>query len=200
VYIVDLGSGSCIVVDPGDEGDRILSFLESKSLSPSCVVCTHGHLDHTAAIPDLVAACAGRGLDLPVAVHTEDSGYFGSRGEAANRELFAAIRAPAYFKSYWRPLPEARILLGDGDLVPGTALRVIHTPGHTRGSICLHDEGAGILISGDTLFRRGYGRTDGPDSDEAAMAESLRRLLALPPETRVFPGHGEPTTIGEERS
>jgi len=189
----------CILVDPGDEGARIVGFLDSRGLTPLCIALTHGHLDHTAAIPDILAAFSARGIDVPIAAHVLDAGYLGERAEATNRGLFAAIRAIGYFKSYWRPLPAARILLEDGGLLPGSAYRVIHTPGHTAGSACFHDEAAGILISGDTLFRDGVGRTDGPDSDPAALEASLARLLALSPDTRVFPGHGEPTSIGRER-
>jgi len=189
----------CILVDPGDEGARILAFLDSRGLTPLLIAATHGHLDHTSAIPDILAAFATRGIEVPIAAHALDADYFGERAEASNRGLFSAIRALGYFKSYWRPLPAARILLVEGEALPGTAYRVIHTPGHTAGSVCLHDEAAGILISGDTLFRDGVGRTDGPDSDPAALEASLARLLALPPGTRVFPGHGEPTSIGRER-
>ena len=191
--------GGCVLVDPGDEAARILSFLEARACTPLFLVVTHGHLDHTAAIPELRAAWALRGLDVPLAVHPDDADYFGPRGEKTNRELFTAIRALGYFNSYWRPLPPPDLLLQDGELLARTSLRVLHTPGHTRGSICLYDEHAGFLISGDTLFRDGVGRTDGPDSDAAALAASLERLFALPAATHVFPGHGEPTTIDRER-
>jgi hydroxyacylglutathione hydrolase len=193
-----LSEGSCVLVDPGDEAPRILSFLDSRGLVPSLMVATHGHLDHTAAIPELLAAWRGRGMTVRLAAHSGDAGYFGPGGEEMNRSLFAAIRALGYFNTYWRPLPEPDILLSDGDAIPGSAYRVIHSPGHSRGSICLYDEASAILVSGDTLFRDGVGRTDGPDSDPAALDESLRRLFALPPATRVFPGHGEETTIGRE--
>jgi len=199
-YVLPGGaSGSCILVDPGDEAARILAFLDSRSLLPACIVATHGHLDHCAAIPELLAAWASRGLRVSVAVHAADAGYFGERGESTNRALFSAINALGYFKSYWRPLPEADSLLAEGELLPGGAWRVIHTPGHTRGSICLHHEAARLLVSGDTLFQGGVGRTDGPDASAEELARSLETLFVLPPETRVFPGHGEPTTIGEER-
>jgi glyoxylase-like metal-dependent hydrolase (beta-lactamase superfamily II) len=197
-YIL-LGGASCILVDPGDEAGRILSFLDSRNLTPSAIVATHGHLDHTAAIPELLAAWHSRGVEVPLATHALDADYFGAKGEETNRALFHAIRALGYFKAYWRPVPSPDLLLGDGDLVPGSAYRVIHSPGHTRGSICLYDAAASVLVSGDTLFRDGTGRTDGPDSDPKALAASLARLFALPPGTKVFPGHGDETTIGEER-
>jgi hydroxyacylglutathione hydrolase len=196
-YII-VEPSACILVDPGDEAGRILSFLDSRGLVPSLIVATHGHLDHTAAIPELLGRWHARGSEVPLAAHAEDADYFGAMGEETNRRLFAAIRALSYFKSYWRSIPSPNILLSDGDALPGSSFRVIHSPGHTRGSICLYDEGGSILISGDTLFRDGIGRTDGPDSDPAALGASLGRLFALPPGTRVFPGHGEETTIGSE--
>jgi hydroxyacylglutathione hydrolase len=196
-YVLVSG-GSCLLVDPGDEAQRILSFLDSRGLVPSLVVATHGHLDHTAAIPELLAAWRSRGISVPLAAHQGDADYFGARGEEMNRSLFAAIRALGYFRTYWRPIPEPDLFLSDGDAVPGSSFRTLHSPGHSRGSICLYDEAASILVSGDTLFQGGYGRTDGPDSDPAALEASLGRLFALPPSTRVFPGHGEETTIGRE--
>jgi len=199
VYVLpSIESGRCIVVDPGDEAARIVAVLDDRGLSPSCIVATHGHLDHTAAIPELMATYASRGISIRLAAHSLDAIYFGDAGEATNRELFAAICAIGYFKSYWRPIPAPDILLAEGDVVPGSPYKVLHTPGHSRGSICLYDETSGILVSGDTIFQDGVGRTDGPDSDFAALKASVYRLLALPPQTMVFPGHGEPTTISEE--
>ncbi len=194
------GGGSCILVDPGDEAARILAFLDSRALLPALVVATHGHLDHTAAIPAILAGLAARGGRPLLAVHPGDAAYFGARGEETNRRLFSAIRALGFFKSYWSPLPEPDLLLEDGALLPGSSWRVLHTPGHSAGSICLHDAGLGVLVSGDTLFRDGVGRTDSPDADATLLEASLsRKLFLLPPETTVLPGHGEATTIGRER-
>ena len=196
-YIL-LDESTCILVDPGAEGERILSFLESRGLVPTVVVATHGHLDHTAAIPELLLAWQARGRKVPLAVHELDRDYFGPTGEETNRRLFEAIGAGSYFDTYWRPIPSPDILLSDGDAIPGSDFRVIHSPGHTRGSMCLYDAGGSILVSGDTLFRDGVGRTDGPDSDPAALETSLERLFTMPPTTRVFPGHGDETTVGRE--
>jgi glyoxylase-like metal-dependent hydrolase (beta-lactamase superfamily II) len=193
-----IAEGCSALVDPGDEAERILSFLDSRCLKPALVVATHGHLDHTAAIPELFAVWKQRGLSVRLAAHAADADYFGAKAEETNRSLFAAIRATGYFTQYWKPIPEPDLLLADGDTLPGLPYRVIHSPGHSRGSICLYNEKDGILVSGDTLFRDGVGRTDGPDADEAALEASLKRLFTLPSETKVFPGHGEETTIGRE--
>jgi hydroxyacylglutathione hydrolase len=192
-------AGSCVVVDPGDDPEVALACLDARGLSPSMIVATHGHLDHTAAIPAIVAAFEARGLRIPVAAHAGDAAYFGEAAERKNRELFASTGGSEYFEAYWSGAPVATAWLEDGDAVPGTGLRVVWTPGHSPGSVCLYDEGSGTLISGDTLFRGGVGRTDFPDSDQALLEESLERVLALPPDTRVLPGHGPETTIGRER-
>jgi len=181
------------------------------------VALTHGHLDHTAAIPGLFERL---GMALPIAIHPDDAQYLGETGEGTNHELFDAIGAPAYFRSFWKPLPRATVFLMDGEIVPGTSLQVIHTPGHSQGSICFYEAalnagsygvdeevrdeeaeqtlGWSCLISGDTLFRDGVGRTDGPDSDPVALERSLKKLAHFSFATLVFPGHGPRTTIGRE--
>lgn len=192
--------GTCIVVDPGDEAEAILGHLKEGGLVPSLIALTHGHLDHTGAIPALLAGLEGQGPRPRIAIHAADGAYLGPGAEDANRRVFAAIRALGYFKHYWRPLPGADILLNDGDFLPDSDWQVIHSPGHTAGSACFYNAGLGCLISGDTLFRDGVGRTDGPDSDPEALARSIEgRLFALPPETLVYPGHGEATSLGRER-
>lgn len=193
-------SKDCVVVDPGAEADRIISFLDERGLMPRLIACTHGHVDHICAIGPLKAAFAARSIDLRVAIHREDAGYLGEEGEARNRDLFRQLGAGSFFKSIWSPVPPADIFVEDGELLPGTGWRVIHTPGHSKGSICLYAEPAGLLVSGDTLFRDGVGRTDGPDASMEELRESIGwKLFSLPASTKVFPGHGDPTTIGRER-
>jgi hydroxyacylglutathione hydrolase len=197
VYVL-ASEDACIVVDPGDDARRILDFLDSRGYRPSLIAATHGHLDHTAAIPELLDSCRARGAAPPLAIHAADACYLGTAGEETNRRLFASIGALAYFKKFGRSLPEPDILLCDGYELPGSTYKVMHSPGHSPGSICLYSAAEAVLVSGDTLFRDGYGRTDFFDSDPEALADSLERLFALPPETRVLPGHGEETTIGRE--
>jgi len=191
---------SCILVDPGDEAPRILELLDTRGLKASYIVLTHGHLDHVGAIPELLGNLAPRGQRPILAIHSADAHYLGPEGEESNRKVFVAIRAMGYFRHYWRPLPPADLILEDGQVIPGSSWKVIHSPGHTAGSICLHHEGLGILVSGDTLFESGVGRTDGPDSDPEALARSItERLFVLPGDTAGLPGHGEATTIARER-
>jgi glyoxylase-like metal-dependent hydrolase (beta-lactamase superfamily II) len=195
VYAVESG-GTGVLIDPGADPEGILKFLEKKAITVSLVVLTHGHLDHTAAIPALFEAWKASPPRL--AVHSLDAAYLGARGEETNRILFENIKASGFFHGFWKKLPEPDILLSEGDVIPGTSMKVIHTPGHSAGSICLYDAESAFLISGDTLFRDGVGRSDGPDSDPQALRLSLSRLASLPAETQVFPGHGPRTTIGRE--
>jgi len=212
-YVVTSGNTS-LIIDPGAQPELIVSLLREQALVPSLVVLTHGHLDHSAAIPELFAMLE---MELPIAVHPFDAVYLGESGEATNRELFNAIRAPSYFHAYWKPLPAASVFLEDGMNVIGTTLKVVHTPGHSAGSICLYEpeleagsygyddsareEGADTVsccITGDTLFRDGVGRTDTPDADPVALERSLEKLARFSSATLVFPGHGPRTTIGRE--
>jgi glyoxylase-like metal-dependent hydrolase (beta-lactamase superfamily II) len=195
VYIVQSGD-SAFIVDPGDEAQRILDFLQAGGINPQFIVLTHGHLDHSSGLPKLLALWPG---ELPrIAIHRLDAPYLGAAGEATNRKLFEGLNALSYFRYAWKALPEPDLLLEAGDTIPGTEFGVLHTPGHSAGSICLYSPKDSALISGDTLFMNGIGRTDGTDSDYRALRESLHALSALPPETKVYPGHGEATTIGRE--
>jgi glyoxylase-like metal-dependent hydrolase (beta-lactamase superfamily II) len=189
---------SCVLVDPGGDGEAIIARLKRRKLRPAAIVLTHGHFDHVAALPAVYAAFSGDGGPTPVvAVHAADAAYVGAESKPLHIRDFRSAGAPEYVTELWEPMPEAARLLADGDLIEG--FRVIHTPGHTPGSICLYDEAAGLLISGDTLFAGGVGRTDLHGGDYAAMGKSLERLLALPAEVRVYPGHGGETRIGRER-
>lgn len=194
VYIVDLGDGRGIVVDPGAEPERIAEALGN--LKPLCIALTHGHLDHTAALPALLGILG----PVPVAIHAADARYLGAKGEETNLQVFNDIGARQFHRHFWSPMPEADILLQDGDCLPGTDIITVHTPGHTSGSCCFYIESEGALLSGDTLFQSGLGRTDNFDGSEETILESIRnRVLTLPPATKVYPGHGEPTTIAAER-
>jgi glyoxylase-like metal-dependent hydrolase (beta-lactamase superfamily II) len=163
------------------------------NLYPQYILLTHGHFDHLAALPELASAFTPPPV---IAIHKGDASYLGHEALETHRKSFAAMGAASYVDSLWKPMPPADRLLSDGDTVgPFT---VIHTPGHTPGSACYYDEDAGLLFSGDTLFRDGYGRTDLPGGDWAALEKSLRLLLSMNGGIVVCPGHGSPTTIEEE--
>jgi glyoxylase-like metal-dependent hydrolase (beta-lactamase superfamily II) len=192
--------GKAALIDPGDDAHFIITRLEGLRLYPRYILLTHGHFDHLAALPELYAAFAGSpppGEKKPlIAIHRLDGGYLGEGAYENHRRSFAALGAGSYIDSLWEPLPPPGRLLAEGDTIG--PFRVLHLPGHSPGSAAYYDEGAALLFSGDVLFRGNQGRTDLPGGSPEAMERSLRRLLALPAETRVFPGHGPDTVIGDE--
>ena len=178
------GGDEGLIVDPGDEADRILEAVRRTGLRPTAIVSTHGHLDHVGAAAELQEA-----LGLPFWLHADDEFYLASLAEQALAFGLPPVRAPRV----------DRYLEDGGELAVGAeTVRVIHLPGHTPGGVGLYDGEA--LIAGDTLFAGSVGRTDLPGGDWDVLRRTLReRLLALPDATRVYPGHGPPTTIGAER-
>lgn len=199
-YIFSEDGKNGYIIDPGGDEDLIAETLETHQLQPKGIICTHGHLDHTAAVGPLMKAYEGS--DLFLAIHEKDSAYLGEPAEEMHRQSFArlGIVDTNFFSMIFRPSPEADVILRHGEQVPGTGLKVLYTPGHTEGSVSFYHEPEGILLSGDTLFSRGIGRTDLPGGDTAAIIRSIREVLfSLPDETRVYPGHGPETDIGSEK-
>jgi glyoxylase-like metal-dependent hydrolase (beta-lactamase superfamily II) len=183
-YIVGSVSGKeGIIIDPGDEAGKILEKVGSLGLDIKLIVLTHGHMDHAGALKAVREATG-----VEVAMHTDDAKTLRSHSLAMAFGLF-----------YPNPSPPDRFLR-DGDVldVGDVHFEVVHTPGHTPGGICLL--GQGVVFSGDTLFNYGIGRTDLPGGSHHQLLESIRtRLLVLPDDTIVYPGHGSATTIGAER-
>ena len=195
VYPLPAKPGTCAIIDPGEEGERIIGFLNQLNLSPEYILLTHGHFDHIGAVPVL----ASRFINCEVAIHGADAEYLGTQAyHCHSRSFTIAAGNTAYLDMLWEEMPAPGRILAEGDQVgPFT---VLHIPGHTPGSIALLDTEAGVLFSGDTLFRNGYGRTDLPGGSEELMHASLKRLFSLDPDIRVYPGHGPSSTIGEESS
>jgi glyoxylase-like metal-dependent hydrolase (beta-lactamase superfamily II) len=192
-WIIPLPQSGCIVADPGGDGDLIIARLAKLLLRPRYIVITHAHFDHIAALPELAAAYP----DAEIAIHRLEAAKIGSGGlELQSRDLAAVgLRSADVFKG---PLPEAGLFLDEGDsLGPFT---VFHLPGHSPGSIGLYREDEKILISGDTLFCAGVGRTDLPGGDWDQLNASLERLFKLDGDVRVYPGHGPATTIRREQA
>ncbi|MEI8241720.1 MAG: MBL fold metallo-hydrolase [bacterium] len=174
------------VVDPGADADLIRGCLNRHKLQVARYVCTHGHIDHVAALDDLLAT-----HPAPVWMQAADAKWAFS---AVNRLPPAYPAAPH--------LPAAlQTSIADGALFAegGLEARVVCTPGHTPGCICLYFESQKLLLSGDTLFAGSVGRTDLPGSDWRQLKRSLAKLLALPDDTRVIAGHGPATTLAVER-
>ena len=179
-------SRECIVVDPGGDADLILKRVAALGLNVGYVLITHAHFDH------VLAACAvKRATGAKICLHPKDKWLY--RIAFLQYRLFGVKGDTPPRPDWW---------LAEGDRIPIGAYHadVIHTPGHTPGSCCFHVVDEKLLWSGDTLFRRSVGNWGYPGGSFSALIESiLQKLLRLPDDTRVIPGHGEDTTIGEER-
>ena len=177
-----------MVVDPGAEAERILAAIGELGAHVTRIVHTHGHFDHIGATEALLASLPER---VPVAAHPADAYLYSPEARAMGKLVgYPAPEQPV--------VPDEELRDGDELRVGTLRFEVISTPGHTPGSVSLL--AGDLLLSGDTLFRRGIGRSDLPGGDEEAIYESiLTRLYPLPAATRVLPGHGPQTTIGEER-
>jgi hydroxyacylglutathione hydrolase len=184
-YILgDENTREAIVIDPGGDACEILDTLQQHRLTLRAIVNTHAHFDHVIALNELRAETRA-----PFLLHADEVPI-----------LAAAQRSSAMFGLYIpQPAPADRLLReGDEVRAGAMALKVLHTPGHSPGGICLLHE-SGVFV-GDTLFQGGIGRTDFPGSDYATLMRSIRdKLLTLPDDTVVYPGHGDKTTIGEEK-
>jgi glyoxylase-like metal-dependent hydrolase (beta-lactamase superfamily II) len=195
-------TGECIVIDPGGDVGTIISHIDEAGLRPAGVALTHGHFDHTSALGSLVRHFGREKISLKVAIHERDKKYLGKASEEHHKRDFRNLGI-AYSNEmsslFPDALPPADIILKEGDRVFGTDLVVIDTPGHTEGGVCFYSAGDGVLFSGDTLFFEGIGRSDIPGGNEFLLIKNIKeKLLSLPPETKVYPGHGPATTIERE--
>lgn len=172
------------VIDPGAEAAVLKNFITKNNLKLKYIINTHGHGDHIGA--NALLAQEG-GVEL--LIHELDADFLNTPSLNLSSAFGVRIKAPA-----------ATRLLKDGDriTVGSLSLEVLHTPGHTPGGISLRSDG--VVFTGDTLFYEGVGRTDLPNSSEKAILESIKnKLMALPDDCKVYPGHGPETTIGHER-
>jgi glyoxylase-like metal-dependent hydrolase (beta-lactamase superfamily II) len=201
-YIYSSAKKECIIIDPGGDEAEIASRVDVLNMVPVGIALTHGHVDHVAALGRLKASYEERGYSLPVAIHGSDRVYLGPGGMDIHRESleFLDMDEMGFFGSEFPGLPKADVRLRAGDRVFNMDIVVLETPGHTPGSVCFYSEKEGILFSGDTMFFDGVGRTDLPGGNEKKLRESIEKtIMTLPPETRVFPGHGPFTTIEREK-
>lgn len=184
--LADTVSREAVVVDPGDEAEKILATLEAAAFKVVGVVHTHAHVDHLGATAQIVEK-------------TQAPGYL----HPADRPLLAMLSLQATFLDLPTPaMPHQLLPLKDGDWIAfgGHNLEVIHTPGHSPGSVCLNVVGQNLCLSGDTVFAGGVGRTDLWGGDPFALRRSLRqRILQLPDQTRLVPGHGGSCSVAETR-
>jgi hydroxyacylglutathione hydrolase len=183
----DESSGEAMVVDPGDNIPQILSRLAHHKLTLKQIVVTHGHIDHVGG-----AVRLKRATGAPILLNQNDLPLLKMMDMQAG---WLGIAAPEVAP------PDVSAEEGMAAGIAGHEARVIHTPGHTQGSICLHFAKENLLLAGDTLFAGSIGRTDLPGGDGRQILRSLHdRVLTLPDATRVIPGHGPETSIGQERA
>ena len=176
-----------IIIDPGADAGAIMDAVRDTGLSIDLIVATHNHVDHVGALRQVKEATGA-----PYAVHEADA-------ESVMPDVFGRMLGVMMSRSLKAP-PKPDRLLREGDIIDvgGWHFTVLHTPGHTPGSICLLTEDK--VFTGDTLFRRGIGTTLMPGSSRPQLLNSIRtRLMALPDDTTIYPGHGRETTIGAER-
>jgi len=175
-----------VIVDPGSDPEKILAAVEKQGLTIRQVINTHGHFDHVGGNSRVLSATGASLL-----VHGGDVPF-----------LSRAVDTAAMYGLVTENSPPPGRLLEDGMLLTfgEYGMRVLHTPGHTPGGCCLYLESEGKVITGDTLFADGVGRTDFPGSSHEALIEGIRsKLFTLPESTVVYPGHGPATTIGHEK-
>ncbi len=181
--IYDTDTKETIVVDPGDEPDRIIDFINDRKLKVKYILCTHAHFDHVGAVPELKEHTGALLL-----IHEEEL------------EIYNAAKDMAAFFGYdisELPPPDRTLKEGDELRIGRKSFTILHTPGHSPGGICLF--GNGLVVTGDTLFAGSVGRTDFHGGSLSKLRESFQRLMSLPEDTVVLPGHGPTSTIGRER-
>lgn len=183
-YVVETAPGRCIAVDIGGDSRLLLNFLKMKKLSLTKILLTHGHFDHIGGAAEIAAETGAE-----VYIHADDS-YMLESSDASLASSMSLIE--------FKPVKKYTAIFGDSYINDGElTFRILHTPGHTPGSVCYICED--VIFSGDTLFCCSIGRTDFPGGDINAMRSSLISLRDLNGDYRVCPGHNETTTLEYER-
>ena len=186
-YIVSNAEKECLIFDPGGEGEKLISELRRLNLKPLAILLTHAHFDHIGAVEDVRNA-----YQIPVYIHTAENKWLldpSKNGSAKYAEIPSTV------------CKEADIILEkESNLeIGGFSMQLLHTPGHSPGSITYYFAEAEFAIVGDTLFQNSIGRTDLQGGNQAELMKSIHtKLLSLPESTIVYPGHGPATTIEDE--
>lgn len=181
--VIDEEAGEGMIIDPGDNATAILESVNKHKVDIKLIVLTHGHVDHMAALGQVQEATGAK-----LAIHQDEVATLNDK----TLSIVLGI-------SCGKPPEPDELLKGWGELAVGNLrFTVIHTPGHSPGGLCLLGEG--VLFSGDTLFYMSIGRSDLPGGDTGKIIESIHtKLMILPDDTKVYPGHGPETDIGTER-
>lgn len=184
VYIV-ISNKEAMIIDPGGEAEKIISKLNELNINLKYIILTHCHSDHIGAVTDVQNIKGGK-----VLISKEDG-----------KEINNPVRNLAPFVGTKIKKVQVDEFLSEGDkiLLDDIEFEIIETPGHTKGGICIYSKKERVLFSGDTIFKGTYGRTDLPSSSYIDMQNSISKLMKLPDDIKVFPGHGAPTTIFDER-
>ena len=184
-FVTNPATRETVVIDPGDDAAQLLVRLRELGGTVAGYLLTHGHVDHVTALAALTAA-----HPAPVYLHARDADWcFTERNSL-----------PGIYPAPTKPdVPLVFVKEDDTFQLAGATWRVLETPGHTPGGVCWHLPAANALFTGDTLFRGSVGRTDLPGGNSRVLTQSLRKLAALPEDLAIYPGHGEPSTIGREK-
>lgn len=186
-YIIENTEGSCIIFDPGSEGKRLIRWLTKKNLQPCAIFLTHAHFDHIGAVDEIRA-----NYKIPVYIHEFEEDWLSN----------PSLNGSQYFtsKSLLRVNPADVLLTKEEQKIMGDfTFSIIETPGHSPGSVSYYFQNEGFVVSGDVLFKGSIGRTDLKQGNNAQLLASIHdKLLTMPEETVVLPGHGPTTTIIEE--
>ena len=187
-FYFDADSGHGFLIDPGAQGEKIAEWIQENRYTAEKILLTHGHFDHIGGLEYLTEK-----MNIPVWIHQNGEAYLTD----PVMNLSAAFRRRVVF--------HGAHLFGDGavfapDAAPEMKLRVIHTPGHTQDSVIFYDEEMGAAFSGDTIFQGNRGNDTFPGGNGEQLVESIRsRILTLPEGTVLLPGHGDATTVGDEK-
>jgi hydroxyacylglutathione hydrolase len=186
-YIVENSDRSCLIIDPGSEGKKLIHLLNNRKLKPVAIFLTHAHFDHIGGVDEVRDF-----YKIPVYLHKQEEKWLGD--SSLNGSQFFMIQDSITVK------PADFILKNEGEMkIGGFEFDIFHTPGHSPGSVSFYFKKDGFVLSGDALFQGSIGRTDLPGGNEAQLLKSIHdKLLVLPEETYVLSGHGPVTTIADE--